>query len=139
VGAFLDHRNADRLIQRLRGDHLEVDDSILEHSRVLYRVVAEPREGEAYEGLLERLRGLGFTPEVTGDGALVTAPVPLYAAVETSRRLRENEVRVRLERSPSAAAFRVVRVGRFSTWEEAERARTELAGRGVLGFVVREP
>jgi cell division protein FtsN len=139
VGAFLDHRNADRLIQRLRGENLEVADSIVEQSRVLYRVVARPREGEPYEGFLERLRGFGFTPETTGDGTLVTAPVPLHAAVEASRRLRENDVSVRLERAASAAAFRVVRVGRFATAEDAEHVRAELAGRGIEGFVVREP
>ena len=138
VGAFLDHRNADRLIQRLRAEHLEVADSIVEHSRVHYRVLAQPREGEAYESFLERLRGLGFTPETTDEGALVTAPVPLHAAVETSRRLRDQDIRVRLEQSASAAAFRVVRVGRFASADEAERARVELAGRGVEGFVVRE-
>lgn len=138
VGAFLDHRNADRLMQRLRAENLEVADSIVEHSQVLYRVLAQPPDGEPYEAFIERLRGLGFTPETAEDGALVTAPVPLHAAVEVSRRLREHDIRSRLERSVSGATFRVVRIGRFGTADEAERARAELVGRGVEGFVVRE-
>jgi len=138
VGAFLDHRNADRLMQRLRAENFEVADTIVEQSRVLYRVLARPRDEEGYDEFLERLRGLGFDPETTDGGALVTAPVPLHVAVEASRRLRESDVGVRLERATSAAAFRVVRVGRFESPEDAERMRVELAGRGIEGFVVRE-
>jgi cell division septation protein DedD len=138
VGAFLDHRNADRLVARLRSEHLEVADSVTEQSRVLYRVFATPKPGEGLDGLLGQLQGLGFTPELTGEGAAVTAPVPLSAAIETSRALREQGLRVRLERQASSAAFRVVRVGAFVTAEDAERARADLSARGFEGFVVRE-
>ncbi len=138
VGAFLDHRNADRLVQRLRGENLEVIDRILEQSRILYRVLALPKDGEAYEAFLERVRGLGFTPELAEDGAAVAPAVPLQIAVETSRRLRDHGVTFRLEPAVGAAAFRVVRVGRFVNADEAERARVDLAARGLEGFVVRE-
>jgi cell division protein FtsN len=138
VGAFLDHRNADRLIERLRGEGIEVVNSVVEESRTLYRVLATPNDSEGYPALVQRLRGLGFAPELSDDGAVVTRPVPLRTAVETSRRLRDQGVRVRLDRQVASANFRVVRVGAYPTAEEAERARAELVGRGIEGFVVRE-
>jgi len=139
LGAFLDHRNADRLIERLRNEGVEVVNTNLEESRPLYRVLAVPQEGEGYPLVVERLRALGFTPEPTEGGAVVTRPAPLAAAVELSRRLRDQGIRVRLERQASGAGFRVVRVGAYDTAEEAERARAELAGRGHEGVVIREP
>jgi cell division protein FtsN len=102
-------------------------------------VVATPREEESYDALLRRLTELGFTPELSGDAVFVTAPIPLHEAVDASRRVRDAGVQVRLEKTVGAAAFRVVRVGRFATAEEAERARADLAARGIDGFVVREP
>ncbi len=104
----------------------------------MYRVLAMPADGAGYEPLVQRLRELGYAPELTDDAAAVTQPVPLASAVETSRRLREQGIRVRLEQRPSSAAFRVVRVGAYPTAEEAERARAELAARGYEGFVIRE-
>lgn len=138
VGAFLDHRNADRLVQRLRAENLEVVDTVLEQSRVLYRVVALPAEGEGYGALVERLNALGLAPELTDDGAAVTGLMPLRSAVETARRLRDQGIRTRLDREAGAAAFRVVRVGGYPSAGEAERARAELAARGLEGIVVRE-
>jgi cell division protein FtsN len=138
VGAFLDHRNADRLAERLRSEGVEVASTLVEESRTMYRVLATPSEGDRYETLIERLRTLGHAPELTDDGAAVTGPVPLRSAIEASRQLREQGIRVRFERAPSSAALRVVRVGAYGTAEEAERARVELAGRGYDGFVIRE-
>lgn len=138
VGAFLDHRNADRLIARLRSESFEVADTVSEQSRVLYRLVASGAEGAGREGLLADLRALGFTAETRHDGTVVTAPVPLREAVEGSRALRERGGRVRLERQASSGSYRLVRVGAYRTAEEAERVRTELAGKGFEGFVVRE-
>jgi cell division septation protein DedD len=140
VGAFLDHRNADRLIERLRSDGVDGIDTAVEETRTgLYRVLALPQDGEGYPLLLERLRGLGFTPEPTEAGAAVIRPAPLASAVEVSRRLKEQGIRVRLERQASSPGLRVVRVGAHATAEEAERTRTELASRGYEGFVIREP
>lgn len=138
VGAFLDHRNADRLIERLRTEGVEVVNSIVEESRTFYRVVATPQEGEGYPALAGRLRALGLESEPAADGGAVTRPVPLRPAVEMSRRLREQGIPVRLERQTSSAAFRVVRVGAYDTTDAAERARAELVTRGYEGFVVRE-
>ncbi|MBI2466312.1 MAG: SPOR domain-containing protein, partial [Candidatus Rokubacteria bacterium] len=107
-------------------------------SRVLYRVLALPGDGEGYGGLIQRLQGLGLAPELTNEGAAVTGLVPLRSAVETARGLREQGVRTRLEREGGAAAFRVVRVGGYATAAEAEQVRAELAARGLEGFVVRE-
>jgi cell division protein FtsN len=139
VGAFLDHRNADRLVERLRNQGFEVVDRVVEQGRVLHRVLAPLGEGEPYDALLARLRTLGFTPELTGDAVAVTAPVPLHEAVDASRRLSAAGITVRLEKAIGAATFRVVRVGRYGTAAEAERARADLAARGIEGFVVREP
>jgi len=138
VGAFLDHRNADRLAERLRAEGLEITDSVIEEQRVLYRVRVDPRSEESSENLLARLRTLGLSPEVTDDGIVASEPVPLRDAIETSRRLRGNGLMVRLEKAMGTAPYRVVRVGRFATFDEADRARGELAARGVAGFVVRE-
>jgi len=138
VGAFLDHRNADRLIERLRGEGLEVVTNLMEESRTTYRVLAVPSDGDGREALVQRLRQLGFSPELAGDGAAVTQPVPLRAAVETSRQLKAQGIRVRLEREASSAAFRVVRVGAYPTAEEADRARGELVAKGYEGVIVRE-
>ncbi len=138
VGAFLDHRNADRLIERLRSESVEVVNSIVEESRTFYRVLATPQEGEGYPALAGRLHALGFESEPAPDGGAVTRPVPLRSAVEMSRRLREQGIQVRLERQTSSAAFRVVRVGAYDTADAAERARAALLTRGYEGFVVRE-
>jgi cell division septation protein DedD len=138
VGAFLDHRNADRLVARLRNDNFQVVDSVSEQSRVLYRVLATPRSSEGYEAFVADIKRLGFAPELRGDSAVVTGPVSMKEAVEVSRTLRERGFRVRLERQASSGSFRVVRVGEFATAEEAERLRTQLQGRGLEGIVVRE-
>jgi cell division protein FtsN len=138
VGAFLDHRNADRLMERLRGEGFEVVTNLLEENRTAYRVLALPAEGEGRDALVRRLRELGFSPELTADGAAVTRPVALGGAVETSRQLKAQGIRYRLEREASSAAFRVVRVGAYSTAQEAEQARGELAAKGYEGVVVRE-
>ena len=45
VGAFLDHRNADRLAERLRGDGLSAATTSFEQSRVLYRVLLAGADG----------------------------------------------------------------------------------------------
>src|SRR5207247_3676937 len=111
VGAFLDHRNADRLAERLRSEGVEVASTLVEESRTMYRVLATPSEGDRYEALIERLRTLGHAPELTDDGAAVTGPVPLRSAIETSRQLRDQGIRVRFERAPSSAALRGGRVG----------------------------
>jgi cell division septation protein DedD len=138
VGAFLDHRNADRLAERVRSEDVEVVSRVIEQSRVLYRVVAEPAGHETETALLERLRAASLTPEPTADGVVVLAPSPLHTAVETARRLQREGLRVRLVRSVTTSPFRVVRVGRFASADEAERRRAELAQRGFPGFVVRE-
>jgi cell division septation protein DedD len=138
VGAFLDHRNADKLMERLRSDGLEVVGTMIEEGRPLYRVLALPADGEGYPALAERLRALGLGAEVAEGGAAVGRPAPLASAVEVSRRLRGQGIRIRLERQASASAFRVVRIGGYETAEEAERVRAELAARGYDGIVVRE-
>src|SRR5262249_13042669 len=135
VGAFLDHRNADRLVERLRTEGLEVVTGLMEESRTTYRVLALPSD-DGHDPLIQGLRDLGYTPELTGEGATVTQPVPLGTAVEISRKLKAKGIRVRLDREASSAAFRVVRVGGYPTAEEAERGRAELAAKGYEGIVI---
>jgi cell division septation protein DedD len=141
IGAFLDHANADRLVERLRTEGFGAATSVFEQSRMLYRVFAVRPEGEAAETaslFLERLRGLGFTVETSDEGSAVTGLVPLRVAVEASRRLREEGIAVRLKQEAGSATFRVVRVGSYATMEEAEQALAALAARGHEGVVVRE-
>jgi hypothetical protein len=141
VGAFLEHRNADRLVERLRGEGLPVGTAVFEQSRVLYRVlVAGPdgAEGPPAPGTLDRIRSMGLTVATTPEGPAVGGTVPLRSAVETSRRLREEGVPVRLKQEVGSATYRVVRVGAYPTSGEAERARESLLARGYEGVVVRD-
>jgi cell division protein FtsN len=141
LGAFRDPRNADRLAEQLRSEGADV---LIAgeggESASQYRLVARPPDGEAVDTFVERLRGLGHRTEVTPGGVVVGDPVSVRAAIETTRQLREQGIRVRLERVPAqaAAGLRVVRVGGYATREEAERARDELTGRGYKAVVVRE-
>jgi len=139
VGAFLDHKNADRLAERLRGDGLSAATTSFEQSRVLYRVLLVGGEGgRATDDAVERVRGLGHPVESTADGPAVTGLVPLRKAVETSHTLRQQGVPVRLKQEVSSSTFRVVRVGSFPTVAEADATLAALSARGVEGVVVRE-
>src|SRR5262245_24606406 len=89
VGAFLDHRNADRLAERLRSDGLSAATTSFEQSRVLYRVLLVGADGgRVTDEAVERVKGLGHTVDATPDGPAVTGLVPLRRAVETSHTLR---------------------------------------------------
>ena len=139
VGAFLDHRNADRLAERLRGDGLSAATTSFEQSRVLYRVLLVGGEsGRVTDDAVERARSLGHPVETTSDGPAVTGLVPLRKAVETSHALRQQGVPVRLKQEVSSSTFRVVRVGSFPTVAEADAALAALSAKGVEGVVVRE-
>jgi cell division protein FtsN len=139
AGAFLDHRNADRLAERLRNEGLSAATTAFEQSRVLYRVLLAGPEGESVpDDAIERVRELGHPVETTADGPAVTGPVPLRRAVETSHTLRQQGVRVRLKQEVSSSTYRVVRVGSFATVAEAEAALVALSAKGVEGIVVRE-
>ncbi|HZL99361.1 MAG TPA: SPOR domain-containing protein [Planctomycetota bacterium] len=139
VGAFLDHRNADKLAERLRGDGLSASTTAFEQSRVLYRVLlAGPDGGPVPNETIERVRGLGHPVETTTDGPAVTGSVPLRKAVETSHSLRQQGIQVRLKQEVSSSTYRVVRVGSFGTVAEAEAALATLTSKGVEGIVVRE-
>jgi cell division protein FtsN len=139
VGAFLDHKNADRLAERLRSDGLSAATTAFEQSRVLYRVLLVGSDGSRVtDDAVERVKGLGHPVEATADGPAVTGLVPLRRAVETSHTLRQQGVPVRLKQEVSSATFRVVRVGSFATVAEAEATLAALTARGVDGVVVRE-
>jgi cell division protein FtsN len=139
VGAFLDHKNADRLAERLRGDGLAAATTSFEQSRVLYRVLLVSGDGgRVSDEAIERVRGLGHAVEATSDGPAVTDPVPLRKAVETSHALRQQGVPVRLKQEVSSSTFRVVRVGSFATAADADAALAALKAKGVEGVVVRE-
>jgi cell division septation protein DedD len=139
VGAFLDHRNADRLAERLRGDGLTAATTAFEQSRVLYRVLlVGPEGGGVSDDVIERVRGLGHPVDATAGGPAVAGLVPLRRAVEMSHTLREQGVPVRLKQEVSSSTYRVVRVGSFGTVAEAEAMLATLTARGVEGVVVRE-
>src|SRR5262249_43943006 len=90
VGAFLDHKNADRLVEKLKGDGLSAGTTSFEQSRVLYRVLLAGGEGvRVSDDTIERVKSLGHSVETTSDGPAVTGPVPLRKAVETSHSLRQ--------------------------------------------------
>jgi cell division protein FtsN len=139
VGAFLDHRNADKLVERLRGEGLPAATTAFEQSRVLYRVLlAGPEGGPVPDDAVTRARGLGHPVETTADGPAVTGSVPLRKAVETSHALRQQGFQVRLKQEVSSSTYRVVRVGSYPTVAEAEAALATLTAKGLEGIVVRE-
>jgi cell division protein FtsN len=139
VGAFLDHKNADRLVEKLKGEGLSAATTSFEQSRVLYRVILVGGDGgRVSEDAIERAKGLGHPVEATPDGPAVTGLVPLRKAVETSHSLRQQGVPVRLKQEVSSSTFRVVRVGSFTTAAEADAALAQLSAKGVEGVVVRE-
>lgn len=144
IGAFLDHRNADRLVERLRKEGLGAATTVSEQDRALYRVLVSWPEATAREAsgseedLAERVRALGFTVDPMDEGIAATGLVPLPAAEEASRRLREQGLHVRLREEIGSSTFRVVRVGSYATSGEAERALGTLAARGFGGLVIRE-
>jgi cell division septation protein DedD len=139
VGAFLDHRNADRLVERLRREGHPATTTVFEQSRVAYRVLLTGSDGVAPPpDLVERAQGLGIPVESTPEGPAVEGLVPLRRAVELSHALRQQGIRVRLKQEVGSSTFRVVRVGSFATSAEAEAARASLAAQGVDGIVVRE-
>ena len=140
VGAFLDHRNADRLVERLRGEGLSAATVVLEQDRVLYQVLVVPADGASVvpDPVLDKVRTLGFTVEQTDAGPAATGVVPMRTAVEASHRLRDQGVPVRLKQEVGSAAFRVVRVGSFGTSRQAEEILASLQAKGIEGFVVRD-
>jgi cell division protein FtsN len=140
VGAFLDHKNAERLVERLRADGFPATSSVFEQSRVLYRVlVVAPEGGDAPpDGLLEKIRGLGFTAEPTAGGTAATGVVPLRTAIEASHRLRDHGIPVQLRQEVGSSTYRAVRVGSYDTSREADEALALLQVKGVEGFVARD-
>jgi len=139
AGAFLDHKNAERLAERLRGDGFPATSTLFDQSRVLYRVVVSSENGDSPgEDMIEKVRTLGFTIERGEAGIAATGLVPLRNALEASRRLRDNGIPVQLRQEVGSATYRVVRVGSFPTAREAEDSLGSLQARGVEGFVVRE-
>lgn len=144
VGAFVDHRNADRLVERLRREGFGAATTVAEQDRVLYRVLVAWPEGVSSgasgsgDALIERVRALGFTAERTDEGMAATGLLPRPGAEEAWRRLREQGLQVQLQEEIGASTFRVVRVGSYATSEEAERALETLVTRGFGGLVIRE-
>jgi cell division protein FtsN len=139
VGAFLDHKNADRLVERLKGDGLSATTTSFEQSRVMYRVLlVGSGAGRPSDDTVEKVRGLGHPIESTADGPAVTGLVPLRKAVETSHALRQQGFPVRLKQEVSSSTYRVVRVGSFPTVAEADATLASLTAKGLEGVVVRE-
>jgi cell division protein FtsN len=138
VASFLDHRNAARMIEQLRGEGLPAETRLVEGHQVRYRVLATPGEGESDEELLARLSVLGFSAEVVNGGIAVMGFVPAEDADETASRLEDEGISVRAQDESRTVSYHVVRVGAYRTAEAAERARVALAARGLAGLVVRE-
>jgi cell division protein FtsN len=139
VGAFLDHKNADRLVERLKGDGLSATTTSFEQSRVMYRVLLAGSGGNRPgDDTIEKVRGLGHPVESTPDGPAVTGLVPLRKAVEMSHTLRQQGFPVRLKQEVSSSTYRVVRVGSFPTVAEADATLASLTAKGLEGVVVRE-
>lgn len=138
VGAFRDHQNADRLVERLKREGFGSATAAFEQGQVRHRVVILESEAGQADETAERVRTLGFVPERTSDGLVVTGLLGLSDALETSRKLRDSGIRVRLVQVVDSTTLKIVRVGAFATSAEAERIRSKLAERGFDGVVIRE-
>jgi len=135
VGAFAEPMEAERLVKRLEQEGLQVFGGMVTQPRWRYRVlIASPGDPT----LLGTLRALGLTAEPDGEGVRVRGLLLLRRAVEVARRLAAEGFEARLLGESVSVTLHAVKVGRFATHEEAERARAELAGRGLDGVVVLE-
>jgi cell division protein FtsN len=137
VGSFLEPRNAARLVEQLRAEGLAVESLIVEGRRGRYRVSAPLEDGTDADGLVARLRDLGFSPQVAAGAVAVTAFVPTSEADDAAGRLEDAGIAVRVEEERRAVSYHVVRVGAYATADAAERGRDALATRGLPGIVVR--
>jgi cell division septation protein DedD len=145
LGAFLERRNAERLVARLEEAGLGGETVVREEDRPRFRVVVPPAaSAELHDEALDdaelagRLRGLGLEPAPVAEGHAVTGAMPLRSATDVAHRLRDEGLPVRVLPVPEASTLRVVRVGAYGSHAEAEQARAVLAGRGFEGAVVRE-
>jgi cell division protein FtsN len=137
VGSFLEPRNAARLAEQLRTEGLAVESLIVEGRRGRYRVSAPLEDVTDADGLVARLRDLGFSPQVAPGAVAVTGFVPTSEADDAASRLEDAGIAVRVEEERRAVSYHVVRVGAYATAEAAERGRDALATRGRQGLVVR--
>lgn len=137
VGAFADPEDAERLAQRLAREGFQVFGGKANRPRWRYRVLIAAPDAEI-PLLVETLRGLSLTAEPDADGTRVHGLLPLGRAVEVTQRLAAAGFKANLLRETVPATLHLVRVGAFVTREEADRARAELARRGLDGFLVRE-
>jgi cell division protein FtsN len=138
VGSFLELRNALRLLERLRGEQLPADIQTAQAQQTRYRVLAIPGAGETSEALLARLSALGLSAAAVNAQIAVTGFVPTEDADAIASRLEDEAIAVRVEREQRAVTYHAVRVGTYRAAQEAERARVQLAARGLEGVVVRE-
>lgn len=135
VGAFAEPADAERLAERLEREGLQVSGGVVTQPRWRYRVFIAS-SGDPI--LVGTLRALGLTAEPDGEGIRVRGLLLLRRAVEVARRLAAGGFEARLLGETITVTLHVVEIGGFATYEEAERARAELAGRGLDGVVVLE-
>jgi cell division protein FtsN len=138
VASFLDPRNALRMVERLRGDGLSADTRVAQGHQVRYRVLVTPGTGESEDELLARLSVLGVSATGVNGKIAVTDFVPTEDADAIASRLEDEGIVVRVEGEQQAVSYHAVRVGAYRADQDAERARVELAARGLAGLVVRE-
>jgi len=136
VGAFPEPTHAERLAIRLASEGLAVSRETVREPRWRYRLLVGAQDDGPT--LRERLRAFGLDPEPRTDGVGVGEPLSLRKALERSRQLAALGFEVRLVRETTAVVRHLVQVGGFQTREAAERARRELAVRGLDGIVVPE-
>jgi cell division protein FtsN len=138
LGSFLDVRNALRMVERLRGEGLPANVRTAEGQQMRYRVLVTPGTSESEKELLARLSALGIAATAVNGQIAVTGFVPTDDADAIASRLEDEAIAVRVEREQRALSYHAVRVGAYRAAQDAERARAELAARGLEGVVVRE-
>jgi cell division protein FtsN len=137
VASFLDPRNALRMVERLRGEGLPAETRVARGHQARYRVLVTPGTGETDEELIARLRVLGVSAAVANGEIAVTGSVSTEDADAIASRLEDEAIAVRVEREQRAVSYHAVRVGTYRAPQDAERARVELAARGLEGLVVQ--
>jgi cell division septation protein DedD len=153
VGAFRDAVAAKRLADRLRAEKFPVVESVKSGEAPAspgadrYYVFVS---GSTPEEVAAKTGVKGMSPEAVAGGVVVKPGLPLREAVELSRSLAGEGLRVQVRRAggapseaPGAAAasdgvtFHRVRVGSFPDRASAMTALKELQGKGYTAFLAR--
>jgi cell division septation protein DedD len=163
VGAFRDAAAAKRLADRLRAEKFPVVESVKSGEAPAAATTTAPASpgadryyvfvsGSTPEEVAAKTGAKGMSPEAVAGGVVVKPGLPLREAVELSRSLAGEGLRVQVRRAGGATSeatgtaaavasdgvtLHRVRVGSFPDRASAMTALKELQGKGYTAFLAR--